>query len=116
MQPFYASYWAARLTQDQIFSTAYRSDADWNESRFKNTEFDELLFKARGERDSALRAGMYSRMRQLVSDQAGVIIPMFNDYVDAISSDIQGYTPNPSDSLGGHLIAENTWFCLSFLA
>lgn len=109
-QPFYASYWAARTTQDQIFSVAYRSDADWNESRFRSAEFDELLFAARGETDSAVRAGMYTQMQGLVRDQAGVIIPMFNDYVDAIASNVQGYIKNSADSLGGHLIAENTWF------
>ncbi len=110
VQPFYASYWAARTTQDQIFSVAYRSDADWNESRFRNTDFDALLFQARGESDPAVRAGIYTQMQQMVRDQAGVIVPMFNDYVDAISTDVQGYIKNPADSLGGHFIAENTWF------
>ncbi len=110
VQPFYASYWAARTTQDQIFSVAYRSDADWNESRFKSTEFDDLMFQARVEKDTAVRAGIYTKMQGLVRDQAGVIIPMFNDYVDAIASSVQGYIKNPSDSLGGHRIAENTWF------
>jgi peptide/nickel transport system substrate-binding protein len=110
VQPFYASYWAARTTQDQIFSVAYRSDADWNESRFRSPEFDELLFAARIERDTAVRAGIYTQMQQMVRDQAGVIIPMFNDYVDAIAANVQGYIKNPSDSLGGHRIAENTWF------
>ena len=110
VQPFYASYWAARATQDQIFSVAYRSDADWNESRFKNQAFDDLLFAARAERDNAVRAGLYTQMQQLVSEQAGVIIPMFNDYVDAVASNVQGYTKNSSDSLGGHRVAENTWF------
>jgi peptide/nickel transport system substrate-binding protein len=89
---------------------AYRSDADWNESRFRSPEFDSLLFEARSVADPAIRAGLYSQMQQLVHDQAGVIIPMFNDYVDAIATKVQGYIKNPSDSLGGHLIAENTWF------
>ena len=110
VQPFYASYWAARTTQDQIFSVAYRSDADWNESRFRSSEFDDLLVQARSVSDPATRAGIYTQMQQLVRDQAGVIIPMFNDYVDAIAASVQGYIKNPSDSLGGHLIAENTWF------
>lgn len=110
VQPFYASYWAARTTQDQIFSVAYRSDADWNESRFRKPEFDELLFSARSERDNAVRAGIYSQMQRMVHEEAGVLIPMFNDYVDAVASSVQGYIKNSSDSLGGHRVAENTWF------
>jgi peptide/nickel transport system substrate-binding protein len=110
VQPFYASYWAARATQDQIFSVAYRSDADWNESRFRSTEFDDLMIAARLERDTAIRATLYTQMQTLVNTQAGVIVPMFNDYVDAVAANVQGYTKNPSDSLGGHRVAENTWF------
>jgi len=110
VQPFYASYWAARTTQDQIFSVAYLSSADWNESRFRNEQFDEMLFQARVEKDEAVRADMYTQMQSTVRDQAGVIIPMFNDYLDAIASEVQGFIQNPSDSLGGHLITENTWF------
>ena len=33
-QPFSTSYWGGRSTQDQMYSTAYLSTADWNDTRF----------------------------------------------------------------------------------
>ena len=34
VQPFCASYWGGRPTQDGMYSTAYYSKADWNDTRF----------------------------------------------------------------------------------
>ena len=53
--PFCASYWGGRPVQDQMYSTAYLSTADWNDTKFKNAHFDELLIAARGELDQAKR-------------------------------------------------------------
>ena len=51
VQPFCASYWGGRPVQDQMYATAYLSTADWNDTRFKVQEFDDLLFAARAELD-----------------------------------------------------------------
>ena len=51
VQPFCASYWGGRPVQDQMYSTAYLSTADWNDTRFNNPHFDELLLSARAELD-----------------------------------------------------------------
>ena len=42
-QPFCASYWGGRPTQDGMYSTAYYSKADWNDTRFLREDFDKLL-------------------------------------------------------------------------
>ena len=42
-QPFSASYWGGRPTQDQMYSTAYYSKADWNDTRFQRPDFDKML-------------------------------------------------------------------------
>ena len=47
-QPFCASYWGGRPTQDGMYSTAYYSKADWNDTRFFREDFDKLLIEARG--------------------------------------------------------------------
>jgi hypothetical protein len=44
-QPFSTSYWGGRPTQDQMYSTAYYSKADWNDTRFFNEKFDQMLFQ-----------------------------------------------------------------------
>jgi peptide/nickel transport system substrate-binding protein len=36
VEPFCASYWGGRPVQDQMYTTAYLSTADWNDTKFKN--------------------------------------------------------------------------------
>ena len=90
-QPFCTSYWGGRPTQDQMFSTAYLSTADWNDTRFNIPEFDDLLIKARAELDAPKRKEMYARMGMLLRDEGGLICPMFNDFIDAHGDRIAGW-------------------------
>lgn len=90
-QPFCTSYWSGRPTQDSMFSTAYLSTADWNDTRFKNEKFDQLLLAARAELDEAKRKQMYADMSTILRDEGGLICPMFNDFVDAVSDQIGGW-------------------------
>ena len=93
-QPFCTSYWAGRSTQDQMYSTAYQSTADWNDTRFKSESFDQLLIAARAELDEATRQQMYADMGMIVRDEGGLICPMFNDWVDGTSDRISGWVEN----------------------
>ncbi len=90
-QPFCTSYWGGRPTQDQMFTTAYLSTADWNDTRFNNEQFDQLLVTARGELDAGKRTQMYADMGKILHDDGGLICPMFNDFLDASSDRIAGW-------------------------
>ena len=90
-KPFCTSYWGGRPTQDQMFTTAYLSTADWNDTRFKNEQFDNMLLEARGELDEAKRKQIYADMGMMLHDEGGLICPMFNDFVDATSERIAGW-------------------------
>jgi peptide/nickel transport system substrate-binding protein len=92
--PFCASYWGGRPVQDQMYSTAYLSTADWNDTKFKDAHFDELLIAARGELDETKRKAMYSEMANILRDTGGLICPMFNDFVEARREEVGGWTPN----------------------
>jgi peptide/nickel transport system substrate-binding protein len=99
VQPFCASYWGGRPVQDQMYSTAYISTAEWNDTKFKNAHFDELLLAARGEIDAAKRKGMYSEMANIVRDEGGLILPMFNDFVSAVGPTVAGWVDDPNGEL-----------------
>src|SRR3546814_4285170 len=86
-QPFSTSYWGGRPTQDQMYTTAYYSEADWNDTRFFRPDFDKLLLSARAELDQAKRASMYREMAIMVRDEGGVILPMFNDFINAVTKE-----------------------------
>ncbi len=108
-QPFCASYWGGRPTQDQMYSTAYLSTADWNDTRFKNEEFDKMLLAARAELDQAKRKELYSRMGRLVRDEGGLICPMFNDFIDATVDEVQGWEKDPNGELMNGLAPVKCW-------
>lgn len=98
-QPFCVSYWGGRPTQDQMYSVAYESDAPWNDTRWFRPRFDELLIAARTELDEAKRAEMYREMALLVRDDGGLILPMFNDFIDARATKLAGFVRDPTGPL-----------------
>ncbi|WP_405404965.1 ABC transporter substrate-binding protein [Paracoccus sp. Ld10] len=108
-EPFCASYWGGRPVQDQMYSTAYLSTADWNDTRFTNPEFDDLLMQARAELDPATRVGTYAKMAAILHDEGGVIVPMFNDFVEAISNDVQGWVADGGQDTMNGLAPHKTW-------
>src|SRR3546814_14188828 len=71
-QPFSTSYWGGRPTQDQMYTTAYYSEADWNDTRFFRPDLDQLLLSARACSEQAKRASLYRDMRPMVPDRGGV--------------------------------------------
>lgn len=108
-KPFCASYWGGRPVQDQMYSTAYLSTADWNDTVFRNATFDDLLIKARGELDPALRKAEYRQMAEILRDEGGLICPMFNDYVEGIRSDLMGWEVNGVWELMNGLAPHKCW-------
>ncbi|MDG3579736.1 ABC transporter substrate-binding protein [Rhizobium sp. YJ-22] len=99
VQPFSTSYWGGRPTQDQMYSTGYISSADWNDTRFKNEAFDKMVVAARAELDETKRRAMYRDMSEMMRDEGGLIAPMFNDFIDGVSANIQGWVDNPAGEL-----------------
>ena len=109
-QPFSASYWTGRPVQDQMYSIAYLSSADWNDTRFKNEKFDQLLLRARAELDPAKRTEMYGDMARIVHDEGGLIAPMFNNFIEAISTELEGWRNDPNGTIMGGRGMHMMWF------
>ena len=108
-QPFSASYWGGRPVQDQMYSTAYLSTADWNDTRFFNEGFDKLLLEARAELDTAKRKEMYGTMARTLNEEGGLICPMFNDFIDAHGPDVQGWVNDPNGEMMGGYAGVKCW-------
>ncbi len=108
--PFSATYWNPRVTEDMMFSTAFSTDAPWNESNWANPRFNELLKLARVELDEAKRGEMYVEMQQLCTDDNGAIIPVFANYVFAASDKIEHGRLAASWDLDGVKLLERWWF------
>ncbi|MEM9850654.1 MAG: ABC transporter substrate-binding protein, partial [Pseudomonadota bacterium] len=87
-KPWCSCYWSGRATEDWMFSTAYETGVPWNDTKWENARFQSLLLEARAELDSAKRKDMYTEMQMLTSAEGGTVVPMYANYVDAISSKV----------------------------
>jgi peptide/nickel transport system substrate-binding protein len=108
-QPFCTSYWGGRPTQDSMYSTAYITGADWNDTRFFNEKFDQIILTARAELDDAKRAELYREAALLVRDDGGLILPMFNDFIDAHREEVKGFIPDPNHETSNLRAAIRVW-------
>ena len=108
-KPFSASYWSGRATQDIMYSTAYMSESEWNDTRFKNATFDELLLKARGELDIEKRKQDYAQMAKILHEEGGLILPMFNDFVAGVRDEIEGWIDDPNADLMNYRAPVKCW-------
>jgi len=109
-KPWCASYWSGRPTIDWMVTTVYAKGAAWNETVWANERFNELLVAARGETDEKTRAEMYAEMQQLMHDDGGVIVLVFNNIVEAYSTKLAHGTVAPNWECDGLKIAERWWF------
>ncbi|WP_243613490.1 ABC transporter substrate-binding protein [Shimia aestuarii] len=87
-KPWCACYWSGRATEDWMFSTAYEAGAPWNDSQWDHPRFQELLITARAELDSNKRRDQYREMQEILRTDGAVIIPMFANYVQALSNKV----------------------------
>jgi peptide/nickel transport system substrate-binding protein len=69
-----------------------------------------MLVQARSETDEKKRAGMYAEMQQLVHDDCGQIVIVFNNYVEAHSTKITHGDIAPNWEVDGLKIAKRWWF------
>lgn len=98
-----------RPSADVLLTQFFKSDAAWNESRFKSERFDQLLLASRAETDLAKRKQMYADMQTLIHNEAGIGIPLFLASIDGHSTKLKGLSPIPLGGLMGYSFAENVW-------
>lgn len=98
-----------RPNADVMFSQFFQSSAPWNESGWKNEQFDQLLILARGETDDDKRRKMYGDMQALVHQHAGIGIPVFISNIDGVDKRLKGYGSNPLGGFMGYMFAEQVW-------
>jgi peptide/nickel transport system substrate-binding protein len=109
-KPWCAVYWGGRPTEDWMFSTAYAAGAPWNDTFWEHERFNKLLLQARAELDEAKRRAMYVEMQTIVSNEGGVVVPMFNNYVMALSTKLGHEEMGGNWSLDGFRAVERWWF------
>ena len=109
-KPFVADYWSGRPTCDWMMTVVYAKGATWNETHWDNPRFNELLVTARSELDDKKRMGMYAELQQLIHDDCGQIVIVFNNYVEACSKKLAHDQVAANWEVDGLKIAKRWWF------
>jgi len=87
--PFFTTYWSGRATEDGMLTVGMAKGSPTNRAQWDNPEFNRLLAAARSETDDARRRKMYSDMQRLVSDDCGVLVPIFANSVFAVNDKVR---------------------------
>lgn len=99
-----------RPTADLIFTLFYKSDAEWNETGWKNPKFDRLVVEARGVKDEGLRRELYGEMQRLAYEYCPQMIPVFISMSDGRDKRLKGWEQVPLGGMGGFRFAEDAWW------
>jgi peptide/nickel transport system substrate-binding protein len=108
---FSACYWSGRATEDWMFSLIYAADANWNDTYWKNDRFNKLLVQGRAELDTKKRRAIYVEMQQILHDDGGLLLPLFQSDVMAYNKRL--HVPEivgANWELDGAKNAERWWF------
>ena len=105
-----ACYWGGRPTEDWMFTTAYMSGAAWNDTFWEHDRFNKLLIEGRAETKTEKRRAIYYEMQEIVSNEGGVLVPMFANYVFALGDKIQHNEIAGNWDMDGNKFMERWWF------
>jgi peptide/nickel transport system substrate-binding protein len=91
--PFVGSGWLARPPGEAL-AIAYRSNAQYPETHWFREDYDALLDAANTEPDPETRAGLYRQAAQMLTEEGGAIIPVFQQIVAGVRAECEGYQPH----------------------
>ncbi len=109
--PICVSFWSGRPTEDLMLTLAFSKDSSWNETHWNHDKFEELLIAARAELDQTKRKQLYGEIQQIISDEGGMIAPVFANVINVVSDKIG--TPEHISSIfsvDGYRNTERWWF------
>ena len=109
-----ACYWGGRPTCDWMFKAAYTKDTEWNDTAWKTTDaavkFNKLVSQGSAELDEKRRAEIYFECQQLIHDDGGCLLPMFNNMVWARRKNVRHGQLATNWDTDGAKLSERWWF------
>jgi peptide/nickel transport system substrate-binding protein len=92
-RPAFLSGWSIRPPAEGL-SVAYSEESSWNETQWRDPTFQALLTSGKTEIDDEKRAQYLKDAQQMLSEEGGVIIPLFIHQVAGLRSNCSGYQPH----------------------
>jgi peptide/nickel transport system substrate-binding protein len=96
---FGCSQWSQKPLDTQILQSL-DSKAPYNETGWRNAEFDKLTRTARRTLNKARRKELYAEAQRMLYDEGGYIIWGFPNLIDAASTRVKGLKTSSARSLG----------------
>lgn len=78
-------------TADEAMALFYLSDVPWNDTNWKNAEFDAAIAEARQTLDVTRRTELYQKAQRLIQEDGGVILPVFSSILGAQRAGLTGW-------------------------
>lgn len=103
---FYMGYWGMQPTEDGTFNLLLTSEASYEDTGWKNEEFDALVAKGRATVDEAERAAIYAEAQRLMLEELPYIIPFFEDVLTASRTDTENWIVAP---ISRYFYVEDVW-------
>lgn len=100
-KPMTMSGWNARPTVDMFLTLAHMVGGSWNETQWGSETFDNMIIAARSELDETKRRQMYCDMQHMLNDDGGLVIPVFQNQLEATAKNVEGYTAHSVGAIGG---------------
>ena len=83
------------------YEQALLSDAVWNETHWRDPDFDKLIRDAQGAPDEATATELWHQIQEIQYNEGGYIVWANQNIVDAASNNVKGIVPSAFFNLGG---------------
>jgi peptide/nickel transport system substrate-binding protein len=103
---FYIGYWGMQSTEDETFNLLLTSNAAYQDTEWKNAEFDAAVAAGRSTVNEDQRAAAYRTAQELMLRDVPYVIPFFEDALTASREDVEAWTINP---INRYFYIENVW-------
>ena len=94
--PFAFTSWTHRPLGVMVLGLAYRTGVPWNESKYSNPKFDELLSKAEGTLDVDKRKEVMKDIEQLMLDDGPICLPLWRAVFTFMDKKVKNYKAHPT--------------------
>jgi peptide/nickel transport system substrate-binding protein len=103
--PFGFTEWTHRPLGFMVLALAYRTGVPWNESRYSNAKFDELLGKAEGTLDVDKRREILGELEAIMLEDGPITQPLWRSVYAAYDKRVQGFQIHPTLYIFGETLA-----------
>jgi peptide/nickel transport system substrate-binding protein len=97
--------WAHRPLGTMVLNVAYTPGAPWNETRWADAEFSELLKEANGTLDLGKRRKIFCRLEDIQWERGSIGIPYWVNYFFVTAKGVKGVPGHPS----GYMLFNKVW-------